>query len=193
MNKPNDFDNVQPYEERRKLPAGGYVCEIKRAEEVKSSTGRDMVKLALEIAEGEYKGYFFDEYTRAKNFKDDAKWPYEGTKWQMIYDKNGNTDRTFKGMVTSIEAENVVIQWGKEFCRSIKGAKLGVIFGEEENEYNGVTFWRTVPKYFRTCEDIRTGNFQTPKKKPLEKTDPLAAFKEPEVSGFAAAEEDIPF
>lgn len=194
MNKPGDFDNVQPYEERRRLPAGGYVCEIKRAEEVKSSTGRDMVKLALEIAEGEYKGYFFDEYTRAKNFKDDVKWPYEGTKWQMIYDKDGNTDRTFKGMVTSIEAENVKVQWNDKFAKSITGAKVGVLFGEEEAEYNNLTYWRTVPKYFCTCEDVRTGNFRIPKKRPLEKTDPLAAFKAPAPADtFTAVEEDIPF
>lgn len=194
MNRPKDFDKVQAYEERRKLPAGGYVCEIKRAEETKSQGGRDMIKLALEIAEGEYKGYFFDEYTRMKGFKDDAKWPYEGTKWQMVYDRDGNTDRTFKGLITSIEAENVTIQWDDRFAKSITGAKVGVLFGEEETEYNGLTYWRTVPKYFCTCEDIRTGNFRVPKKRPLEKTDPLAAFKAPAPADtFTAVEEDIPF
>lgn len=194
MNKPGDFDKVRAYEERRKLPAGGYVCEIKRAEECKSSGGRDMVKLALEICEGEYKGYFFDEYTRAKQFKDDAKWPYEGTKWQMVFDRDGNTDRTFKGLITSIEAENVKVQWDDRFAKSITGAKVGVLFGEEEAEYNNIVYWRTVPKFFCTCEDVRTGNFRTPKKKPLERVDSLAAFRAPAPADtFTAVEEDIPF
>ena len=199
MRKPNDFDNVQPYEERKKLPAGGYVCEIKRAEETKSSTGRDMIKIALEIAEGEYRGFFFQEYLDRKKFKEDAKWPYEGTKWQMVYDKDGNTDRTFKGMITSIEAENVKIQWNQNFCNSIKGAMLGVVYGEEETEYNGISYWRAVPKFFCSCEDIRTNNYRVPARKPLDRNVPKNthtddAFGASDIpSGFASVEDDIPF
>ena len=194
MNKPKDFDKVQAYEERRKLPAGGYVCEIKKAEETKSKTGKDMVKLAIDICEGEYKGYFFDEFNRAKGFQADAKWPYEGTVWQLTLDRDGNTHRMFKALITSIEAENVRISWDDNFAKSIQGAQIGVIFGEEENENKntGFVYWRTVPKYFCACEDVRTNNFRVPKPKPLEKVD-LSWTNPAPADSFAAAEVDIPF
>lgn len=195
MNKPKDFDKVQAYEERRKLPAGGYVCEIKKAKESTSQSGKDMVEFAIDICEGEYKGYFFDEYTRAKSFQDDASWPFDGICKQVVFNNNGATNKFFKGLITSIEAENVKISWDDKFAKSITGAKIGVVFGEKEIESKrtGNTYWTTKPKYYCTCEDIRTGNYKTPEPEPLEK-DPLAAFTAPApADNFTAVEEDIPF
>ena len=112
----------------------------------------------------------------------------------MVLDKDGKTDRTFKGMITSIEAENVKVRWDDGFAQSIRGAKLGVVFGEEETENTntGLTYWRTVPRFFCTCEDIRTNNYRVPKKKPLPKETALEAFAA-DVAGFKQIEEDIPF
>lgn len=192
MQRPNDWDQVKAYEERRRLPAGGYICEVKRCEETQSSTGKDMIKVAFEIVEGEYKGYFMDEFAHAQSFRSDAKWPFEGTKWILTQDSEGKTNRLLKGFVTSIEAENVKVSWDDKFSQSVQGALLGVVFGEEESEYEGAQFWRTVPKFFCSCEDIRTGNFNIPKAKAL---DGGTNFRDQSdaVSSFAAAEADIPF
>lgn len=193
MKRPEDWDQVRSYENRKQLPPGGYVCEVKKCEEVISSTGKPMVKVALEIAEGEYKGYFMDELEHAKQFKSDAKWPYQGTKWILTQDDEGNTNRLLKGFVTSIEAENVKVSWDDNFGRSVQGAQLGVVFGNVESEYNGIVFWRAEPKFFCSCEDIRTNNYNIPKDKPL--GTPGASLKDlgDPTDSFKAVEEDIPF
>lgn len=193
MDKPKDYDQIPEYRQRKELPAGGYVCEIKNAKETKSSTGRDMLVLAFEITEGDYKGYFFEEYTRTKENKPDANWPYEGRKWILTENEDGSTNPLIKGLVTSIEAENVKVKWGKEFCQSIQGAQLGVVFGREEHEYNGVQYWRTTPRYFCSCEDVRTENYNIPKERPL-KT-PGVSIQDVADPGdsFQAVEDDLPW
>ena len=192
MQRPNDWDQVRAYEERRRLPAGGYICEVKNVKETKSKTGKDMIVVAFDIAEGEYKGFFMDEYTNDKQYNKEAEWPFAGKKWILTQDGEGNTNRMLKGFVGAAEAENVQVQWGDNFCRSLQGAMVGVVFGEEEQEYRDVTFWRTVPKFFVSCEDIRTDNYRVPKKKALEAVGALPSIADIPDS-FAAAEEEIPF
>lgn len=193
MKRPSDWDQVQVYENRKSLPAGGYICEVKKCEETTSSTGKDMVKVALEIAEGEFKGYFMDEFTRAKEHNADAKWPYAGTKWILTKDEEGNTNRLLKGFVTAIEAENVKVEWNDKFGKSVQGALLGVVFRNEESEYNGAQFWRAVPCFFCSCEDIRENNYKTPADKPLGGTGASLSRVDDLPDSFQAAEEDIPF
>lgn len=193
MKKPGDWENVKVYENRKKLPAGGYICEVKKCEETTSSTGKEMVKVAFEIAEGEFKGYFMDEFTRAKEYKQDAKWPYAGTKWILTKDEEGNTNRLLKAFVTSIEAENVKVEWNDNFRKSVQGALLGVVFRNEENEYEGVHYWRAVPCFFCSCEDIRTNNYNTPADKPLDVPGASLSRADDLPDSFQAVEEDIPF
>lgn len=194
MQRPNDWDQVKAYEERKRLPAGGYICEVKNVKEEKSKSGKDMIVVALEIAEGEYKGFFMDEWTKDKEYKSDAKWPFTGTKWILTQDQEGNTNRMLKGFVGAVEAENVEVKWGEGFCNSIRGALVGVVYGEEEQEYNDVSFWRAVPKFFVSCEDIRTNNFKVPDRKPLSKDVSYPVVNDLELpDSFQAAEEDIPF
>lgn len=191
MKRPDDWDQVKAYESRKTLPAGGYVCEVKKCEEMTSSTGKPMIKVALEIAEGEFKGYFMDEWTRAKEFKLDAKWPYAGTKWILEKDEEGNTNRLLKGFVTAVEAENVKVSWDDNFSRSVTGALVGVVFRDVENEYEGVCYWRAEPSFFCSCEDIRTNNFKVPQAKGLSRAGSRPLDDGP--ADFAAAEMDIPF
>ena len=63
MNKPANWDSVEAITgEYKKLPAGGYVCSIVRAECTKSKNGKEMLKLAIDIAEGEYKDFYLNQY-----------------------------------------------------------------------------------------------------------------------------------
>ena len=192
MKRPDDWDEVRAYENRKALPAGGYICEVKKCEETESSTGKPMIKVAFEIAEGEFKGYFMDEFTRAKEYKQDAKWPYAGTKWILTQDEEGKTSRMLKAFVTSIEAENVKVEWNDKFGKSVQGALLGVVFRDEENEYNGACYWRAVPCFFCSCEDIRENNYNVPSPKSLSGST-MPAQDLPGPADFAAAEEEIPF
>lgn len=82
MNKIQGYDEAQAYTgESRALPAGKYICEIKGAKVVKTSTGKEQLVLQLDIAEGEYKDHY-SNYMR-RMLKETER------------TQNGTTGRTF--------------------------------------------------------------------------------------------------
>lgn len=187
--KPKDYDDVR-IGESRILPAGGYICKILKAEETESKAGRPMIKVAFDITEGEYAGYFrerFDAWKAAADDPSEVKWPFAGTKWILLFDNEGGTNRDFKSFCTALEDSGTEV-WKNDMIDAarLKDAKVGVIFRREEHEYIGRT-WRTVPFGFRSVKAIQEGNFNVPEDKPLP---PKAS--EP-ADSFSALEDDIPF
>ena len=65
-----------------------------------------------------------------------------GKKWpcifnQLIYDKDGNTNRSFKSFCEKMKESNrIEIPWGDHFCSGLKGKLIGVTFGREQFEGN---------------------------------------------------------
>lgn len=172
MNKPNDFDNVQAYGDFKPLPAGGYVCRIMNVEETNAkSSGAPMIRISLDIAEGEYKDYFANMYrndTRA-----DKKWNAGAIVNQLVYDTNGNnsTNRGFKTFCTAAEESNqgFMIQWGAAFGQCFRNRLVGVIFRREEYMgTDGKTHWSTKANSFRSVQTIREGKFDPIPDKPLD-------------------------
>lgn len=193
MKKPNNYDNVQT--ETKKLPAGGYICEIIQYEETKSKAGNEMLKVCLDIAEGEYKGFFAEMWTRAKMaaFPNDAKYPHAGTSYIVTEDAEGNCSRSFKQFCTAMEDSGNIV-WDKtDKLTDLQGAKVGVIFRREETEYNGSAYWQTKPMAYRSVDSIRSGDFKVPEDKPLQSSG-YPQFQQPSApQGFTAVTEDIPF
>ena len=103
MNKPANWDSVEAITgEYKKLPAGGYVCSIVRAECTKSKNGKEMLKLAIDIAEGEYKDFYLNQYLQEQERnKEQAKW--RGSYYQLT---EGDSMGRFKGMLLNIEKSN---------------------------------------------------------------------------------------
>lgn len=189
--KPKDYGDVR-VGEYRILPAGGYICRILKAEETTSSTGRDMLKVAFDICDGEYSNYFTDQFRDRKaaaEFPQDVKWPFSGTKWILFYNNEGKTNRDFKSFCTALESSGADVWKGDVLnTAGLKDATVGIIFRREEHEYQGATSWRTVPWGFRSVETIESGKFNVPEDKALNKVVDLAG-----IDSFQAAEEDIPF
>ena len=55
IKKFNDFNETKGYSDSQQLPRGGYVCEIVGAKPQENKFGQS-IKLAFDIAEGEYAG-----------------------------------------------------------------------------------------------------------------------------------------
>lgn len=187
--KPKDYDNIR-IGEARILPAGGYVCKILKAEETESKAGRPMIKVAFDIADGEYAGYFRDRFDTWRTGAEDpaeVKWPFAGTKWILLYNNDGETNRDFKSFCTALEESGREV-WKNEMldAAGLKDAKVGVIFRREEHDYNGRS-WRTVPCGFRSVKTIQEGTFSVPEDKPL------PAQSNEIADSFSALEDDIPF
>ncbi len=132
MEKPKDFDTARATGEFKPLPAGGYVCEIIGVDETMSKTGKKMIKIALDIAEGDEKGRFMESYkSDTREFK---KWPAGAVVYQLTEDPEGNTHGRFKQFTNCVTDSNkgFEIRWGKEFGACFKGKQVGVIL-EENN------------------------------------------------------------
>ena len=164
---------------RETLPAGGYVCRILKAEETTSSTGKPMLKVAFDIADGDFTGYFMNLFNERKSYADDpkeVKWPFSGTKWILLFNNEGKTNRDFKSFCTALEDSGTEVWKGDTFdAKGLKDAQIGIIFRREEHEYQNVTSWRTVPFGFRSVKTIESGAFNVPEDKPIVKAADFAA------------------
>lgn len=189
MNKPKDYDNTQAAGEYKVLPPGGYVCKIVKVLETESQSGKPMLHIGLDIAEGEYTGFFQDRYN--KDTRSYKKWP--SIFYQLIYTSDGKTNRMFKAFCESVEhSNNINMPWGDNFATDLRGKLVGVLYGREEyvGQDDGMSHWTVKPRFWRSAESIRKGDFTVPEDRPVKKSDSQTSMPE----GFdSISDDDIPF
>ena len=121
MNKPNGFETVAASLSIDPLELGGHVCVIKGVEEAKSKTGKDMLKVALDIGgDDPQAGYY------AERFKNDTR---ENKKWPCISyvvttDNTGNCSRGLAQFVTSVEESNPGFKFPWDSLNLLKGKRI---------------------------------------------------------------------
>lgn len=155
--------NVPKYnkENRKKsfemLPKGAYVCKILNIEAKKSKKDQDMLKISFDIAEGEYKDFYMNQYKANKSENKD--WSYDAVMYLLIpYDGceafvSQNWD-TFWADVE--DSNNGYVFTGDE--NSVKGKTFGGIFRIEQTEgKNGNVYDHTRLFKTRIAQDIRDG------------------------------------
>ncbi len=128
MEKPQGYDEAQAFGEFETLPAGGYKCIIKRVACEKTQAGKEYLKLAIDILEGEFKNFYqrrFDNDTR-----EEKKWSGVWTVFTEGYDP-GTTNPKFKGLITSVEASNPNFKFNFDE-KTLEGKKVGIVFREED-------------------------------------------------------------
>lgn len=188
MEKLKGYDEAQAITgEYERLEAGGYICKIVSAKEEKSKSGKKMLVLALDIAEGDKKDFFrkkFDENTSL-----DKKWTSGAIYRQML---EGEKAAGFlKGIMTSLEASNEGFKWNWDE-KKLKDLKCGAIFGEEEYEkLDGSIGTSTKVRFIRTVKAIQDGNYKVPDIKKLPQKG--EAFEDFINSVNSNNNEDLPF
>lgn len=149
----NDFEQIQALHagEFPKLPAGGYVCIVTNSTAGMSKKNAPMLTLDLDICEGPYKAYFKDNDRPPKIY-------------QNIRDKFGKISPYFKGLLKDFEDSNpnFHISGGLFDERLLVNKKIGVIFGDEEREYNGKIYTDPKPQRTTNINKIRNGDFEIP-------------------------------
>lgn len=181
------------------LPAGGYIVRILGAKEEawKNSNGASLV-ISFDVTEGEYKGFFADQYKNNSN--EDKKW--KGNLRVAIPDENNqyfaNQRKTFNSTIGAIEESNpgyhldwTPIEQSADWSQ-IKGKEVGVLFRNKEWEMNGNSGWTTEAAYFTTTDYIRGGNYKLPKDKPLKNKAVSESAFQP-LSNNNSADYDLPF
>ena len=194
MQKPNNYDETKVSGQYTPISTGGHHMIIKQVSETKSSAGKPQIVVLMDTAKNDSQpGFFSKEF--AEDIRPEKKWPYSGSKWINTEDKDGNCSRMFKSFITAFEkSNNCEAIWGDGFAKQFKNKKIGGIYGEVENEYNGKTSMRHEFRFF--CEDAKVDDAKVPDPVYLDKSKTAAATT-PAADNFIdvaeGIEEDLPF
>lgn len=195
MKKPNNYDETQVGGDYTPIELGGHTAKIMKVEETTSKTGRPMIKVGIDFDSKDVQpGYFkesFDNDTRS-----DKKWPYQGTQYILSEDNEGKCSKSFKGFISAVEdSNNASCLWDDTFEKWFKNKKIGVVYGEVEEEYNGEVKTRRRIRYFCSYDKAKTAAI--PDKKFLDNVAPKPADESKKNDGFMnvpeSIDEDIPF
>ena len=185
-----NYNQVQAYTDSVKLPAGAYEVTIKRAEDTEQA-----LCLLFDISEGEYSGYFMQKFEADKKaYPDTAK--YKGV-FRLWYPNGGQyDDQAERRMKTALEriteSNGLTIDFTKEWDGSaLKGAKVGMIFRDQEYSYKGYTGMTAQPYQIITLEDLREGRFVLPEPKRLKGE--VSGGTEAVSGAGLPADDDLPF
>lgn len=185
----SDYETTQPYKAFQQLPKGGYVLKILNAEVLQNSIGK-YVKLSCDIAEGEYTGFYMQEYKNQQG--EDKKWHCnfllnipndDGT------EKDGWTKRRFKTIINAIEESNsgYHFDWDEQ---KFKDKIVGGLFNIREYEKKDGTIGSAVNlKSLCSVEAIRSGDYKLPEDNKIARNPSSSDF----VSVPAGTADEIPF
>lgn len=186
---------------RKLLPVGGYVGQIKAAEELDYDWGTVLL-LSFDISEGEHKNFFATDYRDQD--QEDKKW--RGT-FRITEPKDDGSEndkiskRIFNNAVAVLEESNPGYHWDWEPVEQgdfsqLKGKYIGLLYRNREWEKDENTGWTTECCALTTVEDIRNRNFKMPKDKPLSARKRAELKKGPnsiEIEADELIDDDLPF
>lgn len=181
------------------LPAGGYICRIINAEITNSKAGNLMLVLFVDIADGDFQGYFKAATDNARKFNPDKKWDNSGIYRQLLFDKTGRVASFFKGLITCIERsnDNLKINISNFEPTNLRGLLCGFIFAAEEYQRRDGSIAEAIHiKFPKSTTDINNGNFKVPAVKRLDKpADAAQDINQGDIfnSGEPIDQNDIPF
>lgn len=183
MEKPSDYENVQPISDFETLEAGAYKCKILKAEELKASNDKTYLKISFDIVEGEKTDFYKKRYQA--DTREEKKWG--GVLTVFVLDFEGKTNRYLKTLITCAEASNNNFKFDWVHPENLKDKKIGIIFREEEfRDVFGII--KTVTKPFRACVYDKTEEAKIPNKKTLPQQG--EAFESTQI---ASDNDDLPF
>lgn len=198
MNKPQNFDNTKASGDFTPIELGGHHIIIKNVEETTSKAGKPMLKVSFDFAKNDKQAdYMSNEYKN--DIRPDKKWPHAGTQYILSEDKDGNCSKSFKSFITAFESSNNCSAiWGEKFAAQFKNKKIGGVFGEVENEYNGKTSMRHELRWF--CSDDKVDSAAIPEAKLLngKASDTIgagssSASSAPDVNVADGTDEEVPW
>lgn len=162
MQMPKNYESVSAGGFTPVTP-GGHVCVIKEVIEMKSKAGAPMVRVNLDFDNTDSQPNYFRNLF-ADDIRPDKKWPNNGGRYILTEDRDGNCSKAFKQFITCWEKSNgTTIQWGAGFSSQFINSKIGAVYGEVENEYNGKITMRREIRYWCTPDAAADANIPEPK------------------------------
>lgn len=191
MQKPQGYEETKVGGDFTPIELGGHHAIIKDVKEQKSQTGKDMIVVAIDFAKNDKQpNYFMESFEN--DIRPDKKWPFQAVQYIVVEDADGKTTRNFKSFITAFEKSNgCEATWGEMFCKQFKGKKIGVVYGNVEEEYNGERKTRRRIRWF--CEDSAADTAKIPDDKLLGTPNKNVARNDGFMSVSNSADEEIPF
>lgn len=191
----NNWESVKAPSVRESLPEGGYICVIKDAEVKTTQNGYEMLVVSFDIAEGEYKDFYTNDY-RAQQ-REDKYWGGVIRYFLPREDGTENDNYTksrFRAFTNALEDSNPGYHWDWDET-ALKGKKIGMLTRKEEWEYNGNSGFKVRPFLFIDTERISKNKFTLPKTKYLNGGQPAGQAAEQTKTDYSAVDddEDLPF
>lgn len=156
MNKPNGYEETQAQGSFTPVELGGHYLVIKNVEEKKASNGRDMIVVYFDFAQEDAQaGYFAESFKN--DIRPDKKWSNQATKYILVDDEEGKCSKDFKTFCTCVEHSNNGFKtlWGDNFCAQFKNKKIGGVFGEQMDYYNGEEKKKRVLRWFVSTDRVK--------------------------------------
>lgn len=156
MKKPNNFENTQAQGEFIPVELGGHYLIIKEVLEMKSKTGKEMIKISFDFARNDKQpGYFTEAFKN--DIRPDKKWPNQATQYILTEDSEGNCSRSFKTFITCVEHSNngFVTQWGDNFGAQFKNKVVGGVFGPQKDYYENKEREKRVLRWFVSADKVK--------------------------------------
>lgn len=188
-----DYNQTQEYTDFQKLPAGAYEVEIIRAEDTEKA-----LCLLFDIKGGEFDNYYHKKFDADRKSENVSNPKFKGV-FRLWYPDGGQYDdnkkRRMKTALKLISDDNRLnIDFTREWDgAALKGARIGMIFREQEYDWQGKRGFSAQPFTLISLENLREGNFTIPEPKTLSGASQPSYADNP--TGFAEAplDDDLPF
>lgn len=155
MLKPNGYDEAKAGGDFAPVELGGHYLIIKQVSERLNKNNQPMIVVLFDFAVNDKQpGYFMEQFKN--DIRPDKKWSNQATQYINVYDSDGKTSRTFKTFTTCVEHSNTGFetQWGDNFCNQFKEKKIGGVFGEQMDFYNGEEKKKRVLRWFVSFDKV---------------------------------------
>lgn len=194
----DNWEKVEASKEIQPLPVGAYIGKVLKAKVAtygQEGNQFEKFEIAFDISEGEYAGFYGADFDNQTG--EDKKW--KGVLRLYLPKDDGSeqdewTKRTFKNMTVAFEESNAGYHWDWNED-GLKGKTVGILFRNEEWEFNGRTGWKAQPFRAVSVDSVKKGTVRPAKDKPLANKADNRSGAIPPSNGFAAADdnEDLPF
>ena len=214
IQKPKDFENVEPEQEFQRPVPAAYICHILDVQQTKSKKNdRPMLRVELDIVEGPFAHFFKHDYEhKVKLGWYDINWAlshflhidFDNQSTDKLGFKLGDTAQSkFKSFLIAIEESNpnFKFDWDKEHC--LVGKRIGalVCIQERENSSGDIRPYYRVERIY-PVQKVLDGKTKPPwitgidgKKRPADQLQPPKPA--PKINSDTGLEEvdevDIPF
>lgn len=165
MNKPNNYENTQVSGDYIPVELGGHYAIIKNVAERETKNGDPMIVVSIDFDKKDRQPGYFTEMFK-KDVRPDKKWPNQATNY-ITTEYGGACTKGFKSFIKAYADSNGLtedqIKWGSDFAAQFKNKRIGVVFGNVEETYNGKTGLRRKIRWFCGYDNVSKQNIPADK------------------------------